>query len=54
MLDAQHVWEHEYYPQFYIPKADFMHGVLHIRKNVSNGSAWLGELRCGDRSTSEV
>jgi hypothetical protein len=54
MSGAQHVWEHEYYPQFYIPRTDFIDGVLRKRKDVVLGLAWLGELRCGDRSTSEV
>jgi len=51
---AQHVWEHEYYPQFYIPSADFAKGVLHKGQSITNGDAWLGEVKVDDRSTDKV
>lgn len=54
VTDAQHVWEHEYYPQFYIPGADFAMGVLHKRQSIMNGDAWLGEVKVDDRSTDKV
>lgn len=53
-VDAQHIWEHEYYPQFYIPHTDFLDGVLQKRRIFMNGWAWLGKLTCGNESTGNV
>ena len=54
MTDAQHVWEHPYYPQFYVPEKDFAKKALTKCETLLNGAAWLGKVQVGERSTDKV
>ncbi|KAI1348980.1 DUF427-domain-containing protein [Xylaria sp. FL0043] len=55
--DAVYVWEHVYYPTYYVPRASFAEGVLayhdHPSKEEKKGYS-LGVLSAGDASTDRV
>ena len=54
-LDASHVWEHPYYPQFYIPSNSVKRGLLTKGESVDKEeSAFLATLKGKDRSTDRV
>ncbi|KAH7393238.1 hypothetical protein BKA64DRAFT_724394 [Cadophora sp. MPI-SDFR-AT-0126] len=56
-LAPLYVWEHPYYPQFYIPIQDFTSHATVAKTTPVNGThdaAWLGQLSVGDVSTSRV
>ncbi|KAF2181019.1 DUF427-domain-containing protein [Zopfia rhizophila CBS 207.26] len=56
-IDAYLVWEHPYYPQFYIPTTSFTsHAILAKSSPISgtNGGAHLGKLTIGGKSTDRV
>ncbi|KAF2865456.1 hypothetical protein BDV95DRAFT_652223 [Massariosphaeria phaeospora] len=56
-IGAYHVWEHPYYPQFYVPTTSFT-SEANLTKETevdgTNGAAHLGQLSVGDRSTQRV
>ncbi|KAI9786354.1 MAG: hypothetical protein M1816_008015 [Peltula sp. TS41687] len=52
---ANHVWEHPYFPQYYLPTTSIKPEVLQKGKSVDdNGSAFLATLRVGSRATDRV
>ncbi len=52
---AKHVWEHKYYPQYYVPIATIVSGVLEKGKAVdSDGCAFLGTVKGLTKSTDRV
>ncbi|RYP80999.1 hypothetical protein DL769_002179 [Monosporascus sp. CRB-8-3] len=53
---ALYVWEHPWYPWFYVPRADFAPGRLHSRRQDESPSEGfeIVELRAGGRSTDRV
>lgn len=52
---ACHVWEHKYYPQYWVPATSFAPGVLTKGKAVgSDGSAFLGTAKGNAKSTDRV
>ncbi|KAI9881613.1 MAG: hypothetical protein M1830_000177 [Pleopsidium flavum] len=57
---ARHVWEHPYYPQYYLPLDSIKPHTLTKGKPISHstnnndGAAFLGSLRVNDRSTERV
>jgi uncharacterized protein (DUF427 family) len=55
-IEAYHVWEHPYYPQFYIPLHSFANGSLARLGEVdgTKGEAHFALLAVGDRSTKRV
>ncbi|KAM0795356.1 hypothetical protein BDR22DRAFT_826087 [Usnea florida] len=53
--EAQHVWEHPYYPQFYVPSSAIKSGLLTKNEAIDdNKSAFLATLKGEDRSTDRV
>ncbi|KAF2786826.1 DUF427-domain-containing protein [Melanomma pulvis-pyrius CBS 109.77] len=56
-INAYHVWEHPYYPQFYVPSASFTaDATLTTTSPIdgTNGGAHLARLSVGDKSTERV
>lgn len=54
-LEARHVWEHPYYPQFYIPKIAVKKDFLIQNDSVDKeNSAFLATLQGKTRSTDRV
>jgi len=53
-LEACYVWEHSYYPYFYIPKKDFANGALQKLDEGSDKGYWLGRLSAGGKTTDRV
>ncbi|KAH7060935.1 hypothetical protein B0J12DRAFT_594018 [Macrophomina phaseolina] len=56
-LTPHYVWEHPYYPQFYIPIQDFTPDATVVKTGPvdgANGIVWLGQLSVGDVSTLRV
>ncbi|KAF2014831.1 DUF427-domain-containing protein [Aaosphaeria arxii CBS 175.79] len=58
-VNAVHVWEHPYYPQYYVPIASFtpsasLERTAPIDGSNENGTAHLGRLAVGDRSTDRI
>ena len=54
-LDASYVWEHPYYPQFYVPSNAIKQGLLTKNEPVDKEeSAFLATLKGKDRSTARV
>ena len=54
-LDASYVWEHPYYPQFYVPSTAIKQGLLTKNEPVDKEeSAFLATLKGKDRSTDRV
>ena len=54
-LESRHVWEHPYYPQFYVPQAAVKSGLLKKGDNVDDdGSAYLATLTVKEKSTDRV
>lgn len=52
---ARHVWEHQYYPQFWVPVTAFAPGVLTKGKAVdADGSAFMGTAKGSTKSTDRV
>jgi len=51
---AEYVWEHPYYPYFYVPKKAFEKGVLEQIPPDKKKSYWLGKLSAGGKSTDRV
>jgi hypothetical protein len=52
---ARHVWEHQYYPQFWVPVTSFAPGALTKGKAIdSNDSAFLGTVKGNAESTDRV
>lgn len=52
---ARHVWEHEYYPQYYIPSSALTGGRVEKTKAVDGDqAAFLGKLVTGNASTDRV
>ncbi|KAL9132066.1 MAG: hypothetical protein Q9175_006618, partial [Cornicularia normoerica] len=52
---ARHVWEHPYYPQFYVPRTAIKSGLLTKDDAVDNDkSAFLATLKGKSRSTNRV
>ncbi|KAI1385535.1 DUF427-domain-containing protein [Hypoxylon trugodes] len=51
---AVYVWEHEYYPYFYVPKSSVKEGVLHPSQHSNDAAFQTATLRVGDRSTDRV
>ncbi|KAI1759863.1 DUF427-domain-containing protein [Hypoxylon sp. FL1150] len=50
-----YVWEHEYYPYFYVPYSAFPSGVLTKHKDSGDqDSYWQAELRIGSQTTDRV
>lgn len=55
MSRARYVWEHPYYPQFYVPSSAIESGLLTKDDAVDNDkSAFLATLNCESRSTDRV
>lgn len=54
-ISARHVWEHPYYPQFWVPATSFAPGALTKGKAIdSNGSAFLATAKGNAKSTDRV
>ena len=54
-ISARHVWEYQYYPQFWVPISSFAPSVLTKGKAIdSNGSAFLGVVKGNTKSTDRV
>jgi len=54
-ISARHVWEHQYYPQFWVPVSSFAPSVLTKGKAIdSNGSAFLGVVKGNTKTTDRV
>ena len=54
---AQHVWEHPYYPQFYLPVDSVRTGAASVKKTKAvdgSESAFLARLSVGGRSTDRL
>jgi len=51
---AKYVWEHPYYPYFYVPEEAFVKGVLEKNQSDKKKSYWLGILSAGGNSTDRV
>ncbi|KAE9375685.1 DUF427-domain-containing protein [Stipitochalara longipes BDJ] len=51
---AKYVWEHPYYPYFYIPKTAFEKGSLEKATSSAEKRYWLGKLIAGGKSTNRV
>ena len=52
--EARFVWEHPYYPQFYIPKSAVKDAVLTKDESVDEDSAFLATLKGKHKSTDRV
>ncbi|KAF2251005.1 DUF427-domain-containing protein [Trematosphaeria pertusa] len=56
-INAYHVWEHPYYPQFYVPVSSFTPDAKITKASPvdgTNGATHLGRLSVGDKSTERV
>ncbi|KAF1849541.1 DUF427-domain-containing protein [Cucurbitaria berberidis CBS 394.84] len=56
-IQAYHVWEHPYYPQYYVPISSFSPDASLSKTSPidgTNGGAHLGRLNVGNRSTNRV
>lgn len=56
-INAFHIWEHPYYPQFYVPVSSFTPDAKITKTSAvdgTNGAAHLGRLSVGDKSTERV
>ena len=54
-LEPRHVWEHPYYPQFYIPNSAVKSGILNKDESVDKEeSAFLTTLKGKRKSTDRV
>ncbi|KAI9712216.1 MAG: hypothetical protein M1812_006951 [Candelaria pacifica] len=59
-LAARHVWEHPYFPQYYVPKSEVKGGALSIGDVVAEtpkdqrGLARVGNLKVGGKDTDRV
>ena len=54
-IEARFVWEHPYYPQFYVPNSAVKHGVLAKNESVDKEeSAFLATLKGKNKSTDRV
>jgi len=53
-LEAKYVWEHPYYPYFYIPKKDFIAGILEKVDPNTKKCYWLARLSAGGKTTERV
>ncbi|KAL9130158.1 MAG: hypothetical protein Q9217_001593 [Psora testacea] len=51
--DAHHVWEHPYYPQFWVPKVALKVPLEHT-ENVEDGSVYLATLKGKTTSTERI
>ena len=55
VTNARHVWEHPYYPQYYVPIETISSGHLTKRDPTDDsGSAFYGQLTGVQRSTDRV
>ena len=54
-LEPRHVWEHPYYPQYYVPSSAIKSGALTKNDPVDKeDSAFLATLKGKDKSTDRV
>ncbi|KAF2643731.1 DUF427-domain-containing protein [Massarina eburnea CBS 473.64] len=56
-IKAYHVWEHPYYPQFYIPTSSFTSDAQFVKTTVVDGTkeaVHFGKLSVGSKSTERV
>lgn len=53
-LEAKYVWEHPYYPYFYIPKSSLAKGALEKVDPNTKKRYWIGRLKAGGKSTERV
>ncbi|EPE30412.1 hypothetical protein GLAREA_03379 [Glarea lozoyensis ATCC 20868] len=52
---ASYVWEHKYYPYFYIPASDFAHKVLEkTHDSNSKEACWLAKLKVPQKTTDRL
>jgi len=52
---AKHVWEHKWYPQFYVPAEAVVSGALEKGKAVdSDGCAFFGTVKSSSKSTDRI
>jgi uncharacterized protein (DUF427 family) len=52
--DAKFVWEHQYYPIYYIPSTDIQTKYLEKVKKTDDGDGHVCKLAVGDRGTDKV
>jgi uncharacterized protein (DUF427 family) len=52
--DAKFVWEHQYYPIYYIPSTDIQTKYLEKVKKTDDGDGHVCKLAVGDRVTDKV
>jgi len=53
--EARHVWEHPYFPQFYLPSSVVKHGMVTKNEAVDKDeSAFLATLKAKNKSTDRV
>lgn len=54
-LEPRHVWEHPYYPQFYVPETAVKHGTLSSKESLDkDGAAFLATLKIKEKTTDRV
>jgi hypothetical protein len=54
-VEASHVWEHPYYPQFYVPISSIKHDQFSKNEAVDEeGSAFLATLKGKSKSTDRI
>ena len=54
-LEPRHVWEHPYYPQFYVPQAAVKPGLLTKGEPVDDeSSSFVMKLKVNDKTTDRV
>jgi uncharacterized protein (DUF427 family) len=51
---AKYVWEHQYYPHYYLPSSDIQTKYLEKIKKTDDGDGHICKLTVGDRSTDKV
>ncbi|KAL7619838.1 hypothetical protein AAE478_010383 [Parahypoxylon ruwenzoriense] len=51
---ALYVWEHEYYPYYYVPADSFVEGALVEPSDTGTAPYWVSTLHIGGRSTDRV
>lgn len=51
---AHYVWEHPYYPQYYVPATEFRDGVLFKREQVGGGGVCWAVVKGKQRETGRV
>lgn len=52
---ARHVWEHPYFPQYYVPKSEVQDGILSKKEAVDQEeSAFILDLKGKSKSTDRV